>query len=686
MADLPKGQGVFMPPFKSWLASNIPAVYDNTMTYYEELCALIKYLETQVVPALNHNAAAVTTISKALEQLKQYVDHYFDNLDIQEEVDKKLDQMAEDGTLENLIGSLLNSDFFNKSNTIGFHRIMRELIPTSNNPDYSESDYSTMQGGCYTKDNEFVQCSIRYDGTNNVKVRVIDLTTGELLRSAVLQMQHANGVTYNPNINKLYVTSLVTGSTNTHYVYVVDYDSLNIERTLDLTSLLETTEGTHSISYDNVTGNTILCTEFRNTNVLKFYYMNMSDGSLTHIPLEDYHNMLSKPSVGVYGTNDICVNNNILYILKHIPNVIVKYDLVSGKCIYVYNCQQFLRYGVFVGELESISINPITNDFYLSSVTSETRNGWYNIYNYLITNFTQGIDDENLNVGTGIPTIYVDSASTSINPTGEEGQAYKTIGEALQMLNVKGVKCLNITLKRGTYPFVTITNSKKVIIRPSQTLQENNYIINGITGYGANFFITNVTIDGDTDNDIYLYDSEATITWCKVSDKDKQIRIQMSILHAEQIRDANGVKSNVQSDNVSVFDSHDETADYVFTDSFPSRTQNFRLGTVSAINSTGSSFSFASNKKPFTNNYNVLILRIVKDNSFVEIPFTASSTTATKYICGIINGVIVRFQVDFDVTENTISFKILSAIQITTTTPTNVLSGLSYTGGLYLAK
>lgn len=104
MADLPKGQGVFMPPFKSWLASNIPSVYDNTMTYYEELCALIKYLETQVVPALNHNAAAVTTISKALEQLKQYVDHYFENLDIQEEINNKLDQMVEDGTLEEIIG------------------------------------------------------------------------------------------------------------------------------------------------------------------------------------------------------------------------------------------------------------------------------------------------------------------------------------------------------------------------------------------------------------------------------------------------------------------------------------------------------------------------------------------------------------------------------------------------------
>lgn len=110
MATLPKGQGILLPPFKSWLASNIPAVYDNTMTYYEELCALIKYLQDIVVPAVNENAAAVTTISNAVEQLQKYVEDYFDNLDVQEEINNKLDQMAEDGTLQELINAYLQTN------------------------------------------------------------------------------------------------------------------------------------------------------------------------------------------------------------------------------------------------------------------------------------------------------------------------------------------------------------------------------------------------------------------------------------------------------------------------------------------------------------------------------------------------------------------------------------------------
>lgn len=109
MATLPKGQGVFLPPFKAWLASNIPAVYDNTMTYYEELVALIKYLQDIVVPAVNDNASAVTTISNAVEQLQSYVENYFANLDVQEEINNKLDQMAEDGQLADIISQYLNS-------------------------------------------------------------------------------------------------------------------------------------------------------------------------------------------------------------------------------------------------------------------------------------------------------------------------------------------------------------------------------------------------------------------------------------------------------------------------------------------------------------------------------------------------------------------------------------------------
>ena len=132
MAHLPKGQGVIpMPPFMSWLSNNVPAVYDNTMSYYEELCSLIKYLQDIVVPAVNHNAEALTTVSEALEQLKQYVDNYFANLDVQEEINNKLDQMAEDGTLQEIITAYIQANVAWTFNTVSDMKAATNLVAGS---------------------------------------------------------------------------------------------------------------------------------------------------------------------------------------------------------------------------------------------------------------------------------------------------------------------------------------------------------------------------------------------------------------------------------------------------------------------------------------------------------------------------------------------------------------------------
>lgn len=88
-----------LPPFKAFLASNIPSVYDNTLSYYDELTKLIAYME-ELVPAVNKN-------TEGLAVLKEYVENYFDNLDVQEEINNKLDEMAEGGQLAAIIAQFL---------------------------------------------------------------------------------------------------------------------------------------------------------------------------------------------------------------------------------------------------------------------------------------------------------------------------------------------------------------------------------------------------------------------------------------------------------------------------------------------------------------------------------------------------------------------------------------------------
>ena len=85
----------------------IPTSYKESMTYYEMLEWLCRYLEETVIPTVNNNAQAVEELQELFTILRDYVDHYFDNLDLQEEIDTKLDEMAESGQLTDIIAQYL---------------------------------------------------------------------------------------------------------------------------------------------------------------------------------------------------------------------------------------------------------------------------------------------------------------------------------------------------------------------------------------------------------------------------------------------------------------------------------------------------------------------------------------------------------------------------------------------------
>ena len=75
----------------------LPTSYKISMTYEEQLLWFCNFLENEVIPVVNNN-------SQVVEELK----NYFETLDVQEEINNKLDEMAESGELENIISAYLN--------------------------------------------------------------------------------------------------------------------------------------------------------------------------------------------------------------------------------------------------------------------------------------------------------------------------------------------------------------------------------------------------------------------------------------------------------------------------------------------------------------------------------------------------------------------------------------------------
>ena len=92
-------------PFRKFVTTIgvFPTAFTEAMTYYECLAYLVQYMENTMIPAVNENAEAVEELQEKYIELKAFVDNYFDNLDVQEEINNKLDQMVLDGSFQAIL-------------------------------------------------------------------------------------------------------------------------------------------------------------------------------------------------------------------------------------------------------------------------------------------------------------------------------------------------------------------------------------------------------------------------------------------------------------------------------------------------------------------------------------------------------------------------------------------------------
>lgn len=80
-----------LKPFRFFAQRVIPLVYDDSLSYYELLCKVVEQLNRLT----DNNNDMIDTVNEFTE----FVTHYFDNLDVQTEINHKLDVMAANGQL-----------------------------------------------------------------------------------------------------------------------------------------------------------------------------------------------------------------------------------------------------------------------------------------------------------------------------------------------------------------------------------------------------------------------------------------------------------------------------------------------------------------------------------------------------------------------------------------------------------
>ena len=99
-----------LTPFKWFILENFPFIEADfdALTEWQLFCKIGKEIN-KIINSQNTVGNEMEILSQAFIDLQNYVNNYFDNLDVQEEINNKLNEMAENGTLQEIIASYLNS-------------------------------------------------------------------------------------------------------------------------------------------------------------------------------------------------------------------------------------------------------------------------------------------------------------------------------------------------------------------------------------------------------------------------------------------------------------------------------------------------------------------------------------------------------------------------------------------------
>lgn len=97
-----------LTPFKWFVLENFPFIEADfdALTEWQLFCKLGNEMN-KIITSENTLGTQVESVTNAFIELQNYVNNYFENLDIQEEVNEKLNEMAESGELSEIIAQYL---------------------------------------------------------------------------------------------------------------------------------------------------------------------------------------------------------------------------------------------------------------------------------------------------------------------------------------------------------------------------------------------------------------------------------------------------------------------------------------------------------------------------------------------------------------------------------------------------
>ena len=229
-----------LTPFKWFVLENFPFIEADfdALTEWQLFCKLGKEIN-KIIDSQNVVGTEMEKFSQAFIELQNYVDNYFKNLDVQDEINNKLNEMAESGQLTDIIAQYLQLAGILAYDTKNDMKKASNLTNGSICKTLGDDVYNDGKGNFYKI--RTITSNDVVDNINIVALQISDTLIAEKIPNYYINKNTTDINNINNNINNK-EKGLIAISRNTinndHYIYYSE-DGENFNRVGNKLSLTE---------------------------------------------------------------------------------------------------------------------------------------------------------------------------------------------------------------------------------------------------------------------------------------------------------------------------------------------------------------------------------------------------------------------------------------------------------------
>lgn len=213
-------------PFKWYVLQNFPFIEADfdSITYYQLLCKLAEEIN-KVINSNNSIGQQTEILTEAFNELQEYINNYFENLDVQEEINNKLDEMAESGQLADIIAQYLQLAGVLAFDTVTDMKVAENL---TNGSIVRTLGYSNIQdtNGSYYK----IRNVLNTDVIDNINIIALD-NFNNLVAEKIKEKQSA--ISYKPTYLDEDYYFTISYHENRHFLYI-SKDGINWQKVFEI--------------------------------------------------------------------------------------------------------------------------------------------------------------------------------------------------------------------------------------------------------------------------------------------------------------------------------------------------------------------------------------------------------------------------------------------------------------------